>query len=216
MNDDKNQLFLLIVVGYFTLGEEISTRDKDGIKKTFSGLMKIIFPNNDATEDETKELLMFSMEGRKRVKDQLLRIDTTFNKTKFVFFRNGEQTKELPVQTLEEIEFKDIYSHDSIQDNQTTQTVSSDTSSDNSQQSIQQSSNTNQNSNSYSQSSNYQKRSSSSSSSSQRHHYNGGSGSSSSGSSSSGSRSSGSGTGGSSSGSSGGSDEPSPEIEVTE
>ena len=123
MNDDKNQLFLLIVVGYFTLGEEISTRDKDGIKKTFSGLMKIIFPNNDATEDETKELLMFSMEGRKRVKDQLLRIDTTFNKTKFVFFRNGEQTKELPVQTLEEIEFKDIYYHDSIQDNQTTQVV---------------------------------------------------------------------------------------------
>ena len=108
---------------YFTLGEEISTRDKDGIKKTFSGLMKIIFPNNDATEDETKELLMVAMEGRKRVKDQLLRIDTTFDKTKFVFFRKGEQTKELPVQTLEEIEFKDIYYHDSIQDNQTTQVV---------------------------------------------------------------------------------------------
>lgn len=94
---------------YFTLGEDISTRDKDGIKKTFSGLMKVIFPNHDATEDEIKELLTVAMEGRKRVKDQLLRIDSTFDKTNFVFFNNNEPSKEIPVQTLEEIEFADIY-----------------------------------------------------------------------------------------------------------
>lgn len=94
---------------YFTLGDEISTRDKDGIKKTFSGLMKVIFPNHDATVDEIKELLTVAMEGRKRVKDQLLRIDSTFDKTNFVFFSNNEPTKEIPVQTLEEIEFADIY-----------------------------------------------------------------------------------------------------------
>ncbi len=94
---------------YFTLGDAISTRDKDGIKKTFSGLMKIIFPNHDATEDEVKELLTIAMEGRKRVKDQLLRIDSTFDKTNFVFFKNSESNKEIPVKTLEEIEFADIY-----------------------------------------------------------------------------------------------------------
>lgn len=94
---------------YFTLGEDISTRDKDGIKKTFSGLMKVIFPNHDASEDEIKELLTVAMEGRKRVKDQLLRIDSTFDKTNFVFFKTNEPTKEIPVQTLEEIEFADIY-----------------------------------------------------------------------------------------------------------
>lgn len=94
---------------FFTLGEDISARDRDGIKKTFSGLMKIIFPNNDATEDETKELLTVAIEGRKRVKDQLLRIDSTFNRTNFVFFKNCEPFKEIPVQTLEEIEFHDIY-----------------------------------------------------------------------------------------------------------
>lgn len=94
---------------YFSLGEDISTRDKDGIKKTFSGLMKVIFPNHDATEDEIKELLTVAMEGRKRVKDQLLRIDSTFDKTNFVLFRNSEPTKEIQVQTLEEIEFADIY-----------------------------------------------------------------------------------------------------------
>lgn len=94
---------------YFTLGEDISARDRDGIKKTFSGLMKILFPNNDASEDETKELLTVAIEGRKRVKDQLLRIDSTFSRTNFVFFKNTESSKEIPVQTLEEIEFRDIY-----------------------------------------------------------------------------------------------------------
>lgn len=104
-NDDYSSDFSQ----YFTLGDDISTRDKDGIKKTFSGLMKVIFPNHDATEDEIKELLTIAMEGRKRVKDQLLRIDSTFDKTNFVFFKNNEPTKEIPVQTLEEIEFADIY-----------------------------------------------------------------------------------------------------------
>lgn len=104
-NDDYSSDFSQ----YFTLGDDISTRDKDGIKKTFSGLMKVIFPNHDATEDEIKELLTVAMEGRKRVKDQLLRIDSTFDKTNFVFFKNNEPTKEIPVQTLEEIEFADIY-----------------------------------------------------------------------------------------------------------
>lgn len=52
---------------YFRLGTEISTRDRDGIHKTFSGLMKILFPHNEATELEIKELLEFAIEGRKRV-----------------------------------------------------------------------------------------------------------------------------------------------------
>lgn len=106
-NDDYSGEF----TKFFTLGDDISARDRDGIKKTFSGLMKIIFPNNDASEKETQELLTIAIEGRKRVKDQLLRIDTTFNRTHFIFFNNNEPLKEIPVQTLEEIEFSDIYYH---------------------------------------------------------------------------------------------------------
>lgn len=55
--------------GKFTLSEEISTRDRDGINKTFSGLMKVLFPHGVATDDEIEEVLRAAMEGRKRVKD---------------------------------------------------------------------------------------------------------------------------------------------------
>ena len=34
---------------HFTLGSDISTRDRDGIDKTFSGLMKILYPHGEAT-----------------------------------------------------------------------------------------------------------------------------------------------------------------------
>ncbi|WP_374210201.1 BREX system Lon protease-like protein BrxL [Thiolapillus sp.] len=37
---------------HFTLSSDISTRDSDGIHKTFSGLMKILFPEGEATKEE--------------------------------------------------------------------------------------------------------------------------------------------------------------------
>lgn len=62
---------------HFELGSDISTRDRDGIDKTFSGLTKLLFPSGEATADELEEVLRFAIEGRKRVKDQILRIDAT-------------------------------------------------------------------------------------------------------------------------------------------
>lgn len=93
---------------YFELGSDISTRDRDGIHKTFSGLMKILFPHNEATEAEIKELLEFAIEGRKRVKDQLLRIDATYAKVNFKF-SSTSSNKDFVVTTLEEKEHQSIY-----------------------------------------------------------------------------------------------------------
>ena len=62
---------------------DISTRDRDGIHKTFSGLMKILYPHGEATKEEIEEILRFAIEGRKRVKDQILRIDSTMADVKF-------------------------------------------------------------------------------------------------------------------------------------
>lgn len=93
---------------YFTLGPGISTRDRDGIHKTFSGLMKILYPSGEASESEIQELLSFAVEGRKRVKDQLLRIDKTFKAVDFVF--TGKRSgKEYRVTTLEEREYPNLY-----------------------------------------------------------------------------------------------------------
>lgn len=88
---------------YFTLSSEISTRDQDGINKTFSGLMKILFPQGGATKDEIEKLLRLSMEGRKRVKDQLMRIDSTYAAVNFSY--SNESGQQSVVSTLEEIEY---------------------------------------------------------------------------------------------------------------
>ena len=56
---------------YFTMGSHLVTRDRKAVKKTVSGLMKIIHPKGEATQAEIAELLEFAMEGRRRVKEQL-------------------------------------------------------------------------------------------------------------------------------------------------
>ncbi len=89
------------------LSSDIATRDKDAIHKTFSGFMKILFPNNKQTLEETEEVLEFSIECRKRVKDQLLRIDNTFDKVNFSYTTSTGKVKE--IRTLEEIEYPNFY-----------------------------------------------------------------------------------------------------------
>ena len=88
---------------HFSLSEDISTRDRDGINKTFSGLMKILFPDGVATPAEVEDVLRCAIEGRKRVKDQLLRIDTTYPAVHFAYkTRDGQERL---VKTLEEEEY---------------------------------------------------------------------------------------------------------------
>ena len=91
----------------FKLSSDISTRDRDGIHKTFSGLMKILFPHGEATQAEVEEVLRLSIEGRKRVKDQLLRIDSTYPGVHFAYA--DESGVEKAVTTLEEEEYASSY-----------------------------------------------------------------------------------------------------------
>ena len=91
----------------FTLGDDISTRDRDGINKTFSGLMKLLFPDGQANEAEIEEVLRCAIEGRKRVKDQLLRIDATYPEVRFAYSDAAGQQR--LVNTLEEDEYPHQY-----------------------------------------------------------------------------------------------------------
>mgnify|MGYP003615553099 CR=1 FL=1 len=92
---------------HFRLSDDISTRDRDGINKTFSGLMKILFPGGEANQAEIEEILRVAIEGRKRVKDQLLRIDATYPAVRFAYF--NAQEAECLVTTLEEEEYPSSY-----------------------------------------------------------------------------------------------------------
>jgi ATP-dependent Lon protease len=98
---------------HFSLSSDISTRDRDGINKTFSGLMKILFPHGGASKDEIEELLKFAIEGRKRVKDQLMRIDQTYAKVNFAYLNSSQHLYQ--VTTLEEQEYPHYY-HRSVGD----------------------------------------------------------------------------------------------------
>ena len=103
---------------YFELLSDISTRDKDAIQKTFSGLMKILFPHGEVTKDEIEILLQFAIEGRKRVKDQLMRIDSTYRAVKFGYEEEGKGREEL-VKTLEERQYPQHYYRDSVSESET-------------------------------------------------------------------------------------------------
>lgn len=92
---------------HFKLSDDISTRDRDGINKTFSGLMKILFPSGEASQAEIEEILRVAIEGRKRVKDQLLRIDSTYPVVRFSYFNPAGA--ECLVSTLEEDEYPGSY-----------------------------------------------------------------------------------------------------------
>ena len=93
--------------GQFRLSDDISTRDRDGINKTFSGLMKILYPHGEATDAEVEDVLRTAIEGRKRVKDQLLRIDATYPAVRFAY--QGADAQERLVRTLEEDEYPNQY-----------------------------------------------------------------------------------------------------------
>ncbi|WP_246468920.1 BREX system Lon protease-like protein BrxL [Arthrobacter ipis] len=92
---------------HFVLSSDISTRDRDGIHKTFSGLMKILYPHGQATAEEIEEILQLAIEGRKRVKDQILRIDKTMSTVRFGYETPEGEWRE--VATAEELLYPTIY-----------------------------------------------------------------------------------------------------------
>lgn len=92
---------------YFKLSDSITTRDKTAIEKTFSGLVKVVFPHGEFDESQAKMMLEFAIESRKRVKDQLRKMDETFNDEIVNFSYFDSSGKEHFVETLEILEYGD-------------------------------------------------------------------------------------------------------------
>lgn len=88
------------------LDGSLTTRDKTAIRKSFSGLVKIIYPHQELTDQELFELLDFCIEGRKRVKDQLYIIDETFKSEPVEFkYTIKASGKEVYPETLENLNY---------------------------------------------------------------------------------------------------------------
>ena len=56
---------------YFSLNNNFNTRDTIAVGRTFSGLAKLIYPDEQMTKEETREILEYAIECRRRVKEQL-------------------------------------------------------------------------------------------------------------------------------------------------
>ena len=56
---------------YFALNNQFNTRDTIAVGRTFSGLAKLIYPDERMTKEETREILEYAIECRRRVKEQL-------------------------------------------------------------------------------------------------------------------------------------------------
>ena len=55
----------------FRFGSHLTGRDQKAVRKTVSGLIKLLHPHGDVTHDEMEEYVAFGMEMRRRVKEQL-------------------------------------------------------------------------------------------------------------------------------------------------
>lgn len=59
---------------YFKLGNNLNQRDVIAVRKTVSGLVKLLFPNGEYSKEELEEILAYALVGRRRVKEQLKKI----------------------------------------------------------------------------------------------------------------------------------------------
>lgn len=59
---------------YFKIGNNLNQRDIIAVRKTVSGLLKIIYPHGDFDKDAVEKCLIYALESRRRVKEQLKKI----------------------------------------------------------------------------------------------------------------------------------------------
>ena len=71
----------------FSLGGHLNTRDARAVRRTVSGLVKLLHPAGDPSKDEVEEYLTLALEGRRRVKEQLKKMGAfEYYHTSFSYF----------------------------------------------------------------------------------------------------------------------------------
>ena len=59
---------------YFNLGNNLNQRDVIAVRRSVSGMVKLIYPNREYTKEDIEEILQYALVGRRRVKEQLKKI----------------------------------------------------------------------------------------------------------------------------------------------
>lgn len=72
---------------HFSLGSHLNTRDAKAVRRTLSGLVKLLHPAGDPSREEVREYLELALEGRRRVKEQLKKMGAfEYYQTSFSYF----------------------------------------------------------------------------------------------------------------------------------
>ncbi len=79
----------------FALGAHLNARDAKAVRKTVSGLLKLLHPHGEWTKEELRQVLELAREGRRRVKEQLKRLGAfEYHQTSFSYVdREAEQER---------------------------------------------------------------------------------------------------------------------------
>jgi ATP-dependent Lon protease len=89
MRELRKHNFTEAVDRYFSLGSHLNARDVKAVRKTVSGLVKLLYPHGDFSKEELIEMLELAMEGRRRVKEQLKKMGAfEFHQTSFSYRDN--------------------------------------------------------------------------------------------------------------------------------
>jgi ATP-dependent Lon protease len=79
-----------VIDRYYSLGTDLNTRDAKAVRRTVSGLVKLLHPAGDPTKEELAEYLELALEGRRRVKEQLKKMGSfEYYQTSFSYIDNA-------------------------------------------------------------------------------------------------------------------------------
>ncbi|WML52472.1 protease Lon-related BREX system protein BrxL [Neobacillus sp. PS3-12] len=70
----RKRMFSDAIDRFFNLGNNLNQRDTNAVRRTVSGMMKLLYPNGEFTKENVREVLEYALEGRRRVKEQLKKI----------------------------------------------------------------------------------------------------------------------------------------------
>ena len=81
--------FTEIIDRHFSLGPHLNARDVKAVRKTVSGLIKLVYPHGEMNREELAELVELAIEGRRRVKEQLKKLGSfEYHQTSFSYIDN--------------------------------------------------------------------------------------------------------------------------------
>jgi ATP-dependent Lon protease len=98
---------------HFSLGSHLNARDVKAVRKTVSGLIKLIYPHGEMGRKELAEIVELALEGRRRVKEQLKKLGSfEYYQTSFSYINN--ETREEKFVGVPEQGGRDMISSDPL------------------------------------------------------------------------------------------------------